>query len=946
MNLRKVKSFGSLETTLPVDVRAPVLNACLRLAALGGVLILVQRNLPDPNFNPWHPVMILLMLVQAWVVAAALMPRMRFGLRVAALAAFCSVIGTTALVYLGPVSGVNLFMLCCILLGGLTIGHRAVIWIATGVTALYVLVGYGWTHRWLPPADVTPSAEGPGDPEFWISNGLSFAVCGGIICSTVFFLLSRLNRHHEGEKEMLTMLAREQAMRAASEIERLRSEAEIASMLSAAPVGIALLRDRRVVQANRQIAEIYGYSLKEIVGRDPGFISGDQAEYDRLQDKLETELRVAGHARMEAVHRRRSGELFPVLLTAAAVAPTAPASGVVVTVTDISTLKNTEAALRRQERGLREILDNTREVIFAVRVTQDGHFVLEDGNAALARYGLRPEDFRDGTKSPRDLFPAEQAEIIERAYRDCVRGREPITLRQELELDRGSTVFLTTLVPAFDDAGQVRRIVGLAHDVTETERADGLERSKLAADAANRAKSAFLANMSHEIRTPLNAILGFAQIMRRNPRIDPEQREHLAIINRNGEHLLALIDEVLEISRVEANKAQVASTVFSPAVLLDEVVATLGPRARQKGLELRTARSPDLFPAVETDQQKLRQILLNLVGNAVKFTPAGSVEVSTDDFTDEAGVAWLRFEVRDTGPGLSAHEQEQLFRPFTQTERGRKAGGAGLGLAISRHYAQLLGGDLTLESAPDRGACFRVSVRVRRAAKTAEGAVRADGQAPLRLVLPAGEPAPRILVVDDMADNRALLCELLRPAGFAVREASDGETGVEIAKAWRPDCVLMDLRLPGIDGVEAMRRIRAVDETIRLIGLSASVFPAEREEFIAAGADDFLPKPIAVDALFDRLANQLGLRFGTKAEGSVPEDSADGEERAGPIPPAGWIDNVRQAAAEADLVRVRDLIATLTPASHPFVRRLEAAALAYDYEGLSALLDALPAPSS
>ncbi len=942
---RKQKQLSELGAILPMDVREPVLNACLRLAAVGGILILVQRNLPDPNFNPWHPVMILLMLVQAWVVAAALMPRIRFELRVAALAFFCSVIGTTALVYLGPVSGVNLFMLCCILLGGLTIGHRAVVWIATGITVLYIVAGYGWTHRLLPPSDVAPGFEGPSDPGFWISNGLSFAVCGGIIYSTVFFLLSRLNRHHEGEREMLTVLAREQAMRAASEIERLRSEAEVASMLSAAPVGIALLRDRRVVQANRQLAEIYGYSLQEIVGRDPGFISGDQTEYDRLQDMLSKELSFADHARMEAVHRRRSGELFPVLLTAAAVAPTSPASGVVVTVTDISALKNTEAALRRQERGLREILDNTREVIFAVRVTQEGRFVLEDGNAALARYGLCPEDFREGTKSPRDLFPAEQAEIIERAYRDCVSGRESITLRQELELARGSRVFLTTLVPAFDEAGQVRRIVGLAHDVTESERADGLERSKLAADAANRAKSAFLANMSHEIRTPLNAILGFAQIMRRNPRLDPEQREHLAIINRNGEHLLTLIDEVLEISRVEANKAQIASTVFSPAVLLEEVVSTLAPRARQKGLELCAVRSPGLFPAVETDQQKLRQILLNLVGNAIKFTPAGSVEVSADNVTDEVGVAWLRFEVRDTGPGLSEHEQEQLFRPFTQTELGRKAGGAGLGLAISRHYAQLLGGDLTLESAQGRGASFRVSVKVRRAAKTAESAVRIEGQGPLRLVLPAGAPAPRILVVDDMADNRALLCELLRPAGFAVREASDGETGVEIAKTWRPDCVLMDLRLPGIDGVEAMRQIRATGENIRLIGLSASVFPAEREEFISAGADDFLPKPIAVDALFDRIANQLGLRFGTESAISVVEESADGVGSAGLILPPGWIGNVRQAAAEADLVRVRDLIAMLTPSSHPFVRRLETAALAYDYEGLSVLLDTLPSPS-
>jgi len=386
-----------------------------------------------------------------------------------------------------------------------------------------------------------------------------------------------------------------------------------------------------------------------------------------------------------------------------------------------------------------------------------------------------------------------------------------------------------------------------------------LEEAKLRAEDASRAKSVFLANMSHELRTPLHGVLGFAQLMDRvKERSDPD-RQHLATILKSGEHLLSLINEILSLSKIEAGQVELQEAPFAPDALVAGVAALVRVRAEAKDLFVRTEEH-DLPAAVVGDEGKLRQILLNLLGNAVKFTERGGVTLRTR-WTEGRGV----FEVEDTGPGMAVPELLQLFAPFVQTERGRRSQeGSGLGLALSRQFARLMGGDITVASVPGRGSTFRAEVALPRAAEGAEPVPRGDRRR-VRSLAP-DQPTYRILVVDDFATNRVLLRGLLSAVGFDVREAPGGAEAIAIWREWRPDLVWMDKRMPGMDGLEATRRIREEERLterprVPIIALSASALDHERTEILSAGCDDFVPKPFREGAIFEKLAEHLGVAY-------------------------------------------------------------------------------------
>lgn len=709
-------------------------------------------------------------------------------------------------------------------------------------------------------------------------------------------------------------------------------------MLTAAPVGIVLVRDRKTVQVNNQIVSIYGYTPDELIGEPTRMVYPSDEEFDRVGRELFSVLPTEGHARLEAVHRRKSGELFPVLLTAAAVDHNNPSHGIVATVTDISFAKRTEAALRSNEARLREIFDHTREIIFSATVTEDGRFLFDDANAAAGIHGFDQAAFRSRTQGPRDLFAPETASKILEGFSLCMAKRGPATISQEFDLPSGKRQYSATMVPILsEDEAHVTRIICFAHDVTEAERMAFLERSKAAAEAANRAKSAFIANMSHEIRTPMNAILGFAQLMLRSSGVTAEQQEQIAIINRNGEHLLALINDILEVSKIEANQTALHPGPFSPLKLVGDVAASLRPRAEQKGLTLEVSIGANLLDTVRADEQKLRQILLNLVGNAVKFTSEGRVHIAADCVAPADGSWRLELEVRDTGAGIAPENLPNLFRNFEQTELGRRAGGAGLGLAISRHYARLMGGDIVVTSATDKGSSFRVSVPV----EPCQGSGDAD---PSDLDSPqwhlaSGQPEVRILIVDDVADNRALLKRLLQPIGFSTAEAQDGATAIRLAEQWDPHCILMDMRMPGIDGSEAIRKIRArtPQGRIKIISVSASVFPMEEVQFRQAGADDFISKPIVLGQLMEKLRNCLELSITPTPRRIAPSPSLQADTQPVTIPEPLAV-SILEAAEQADFARINQLIDEIGPREHPTIKRLRAAASAFDYESVRSLL--------
>ncbi len=489
---------------------------------------------------------------------------------------------------------------------------------------------------------------------------------------------------------------------------------------------------------------------------------------------------------------------------------------------------------------------------------------------------------------------------------------------------------------------------------TVKRREQALQQAKQAAEAANLAKSAFLANMSHELRTPLNVILGFAQLLARDPAFSAEQKTDLQAMRRSGEHLLLLINDVLDLAKIEAGHTAIAVTEFDLPALLQTIHAMMLERALNQHLELVLEIAPDVPQWVRSDPQKLRQILLNLVSNAIKFTPQGTVTLRvrlaprSDSPTAVRATALsstsllLEFAVIDTGDGIALEEQQTIFEPFGQTMAGQQvAEGTGLGLTITQQLVQLLEGTITVQSHPTTGSSFFVTLPVLASAQSPL-APPASEQAIVGLA--PGHPRYRILIVEDQPENRLLLTRMLAQLDVEVQVAATGIDALHRWSTWHPHLVWLDIHLPGLDGHTVARHIRVQEQRRQtaplwqprprttLIALTSHATPQDRTLALAAGCDDYLSKPVQTEDLFLKMAQHLGCHY-VYANSEVPLAAPPRlpalpslQRPLSPLEqgalPTGWLTHLEQAAIAGEPPQCQHWVAQLPPPFAPLQQGL------------------------
>ena len=508
--------------------------------------------------------------------------------------------------------------------------------------------------------------------------------------------------------------------------------------------------------------------------------------------------------------------------------------------------KRAEEALQEREARIRRLVESNVIGIFFWNLNGS---ITEANDAFLQIIGYSRQDLMTGNVQWARMTPPGYEAVDAKAIEELEQRGSLTPYEKEFIRKDGSRVPVLIGGTFFEQSKEAG--VAFVLDLTERRQAETEREARRAAEAASRAKSAFLATMSHELRTPLNGILGYAQILQQDKSLGERQRAGVNVIRQSGEHLTTLINDILDLAKIEAGKMELYPTDVRLTRFVHTLVEIISMKAAEKGVQFICDMAPDLPRWIMVDEKRLRQVLLNLLSNAVKFTDRGQVTLQVR-FTPPAR---LRFEVRDSGIGIPADQLDTIFQPFEQAgEAQRRLGGTGLGLTVSRQYARLMGSDIHVESRIGQGSTFWFEIEVQMVeAETA--------MAPAWIVTGYAGPRKKILIVDDVAENRAVVADLLTPLGFEVAEAANGREGLERAQSLHPHLIVMDIAMPEMDGLEAARRLRRLPafRDVPIIALSASVSPGDSEQSLAAGMNSFLPKPFDVNRLLSQIAALLRL---------------------------------------------------------------------------------------
>jgi PAS domain S-box-containing protein len=612
--------------------------------------------------------------------------------------------------------------------------------------------------------------------------------------------------------------------------------------------------------------------------------------------------------------------------------------GLVVTVSTskaVNKIRAVEKALRQSDERFELVLEATTDGVWDWDVPSDKAYCSPTYYAMLG--------YRDGEIHPQtwkalwhDLIHPDDRQVAMQTVQTHIEKRDDsYELEFRMAHKSGSYIWIYDRgrVTQRDPQGKPLRVVGTLVDISRRKQMEeDLKQAKDAAETANKAKSVFLANMSHELRTPLNAVLGFSQLMRKDSTITESQSENLDIIKKSGEHLLNLINDVLDVSKIEAGRIFLEEKEFDLSNMIMDITDMMQYRANSKGLKLRIDRSSNFPRYIYGDQAKMRQILLNLLSNAIKYTKKGFVILRLNIAKRDKGQpAHLHLEVEDSGIGISRENRKKIFEPFEQIIKHVDAArGTGLGLAITRQYVELMAGKITVESRFGKGSIFRVDLPVETV--TDKDFKRVESSFGQVIALEEGQPSYRILIVEDNLNSRKLLRKILERVGFTVREAITGQEAVDIFKEFHPHLIWMDRRLPVMSGLAATRRIKKLEtgrKTI-IVALTASVFREQRDEVLAAGCDDFVSKPFQEKEILETIARHLNVRYRYAASGQKknrpPKDRplyhlTDNELRL--LPDEAWIKAFTKAvrAAQGDLAL--ELVNRLGPELSPLAIKLE-----------------------
>ncbi|MEQ9622073.1 PAS domain S-box protein [Coleofasciculus chthonoplastes] len=707
-----------------------------------------------------------------------------------------------------------------------------------------------------------------------------------------------------------------------------QSEEKFSRAFRSSPSAMTITRlsDGCHIDVNDSFCQFTGYSAPEILGRTALDLNlwVNQKDRNRMLKAISNKGIIRNY---EFEFRTKSGHIRTALLSAEQI--TLDNQPCLIAVSqDISDRKRVEKALKSSETELRGLFAAMSDLIFVLDA--EGRYL----KVSPANHNLlyQPTDVLIG-KTLHEIFPSPQADTFLDCIYQTLNTQQTQDLEYSLTLNGTSTWFSAKFSPLSEIS-----VIVVARDISDRKQAEfALQRAKETAEQANRAKSQFLSNMSHELRTPLNAIIGFAQLLGRDSSLTQEQRNHIGIICRSGEHLLSLINNVLQLSKIEAGQLKLNGYSFDLYGLLRTVKEMFNLPTQTKGLQLVFDYEQTLPRYVETDEGKLRQVLINLLSNAIKFTSQGGVtlrvkevqgeprgtgaeNVETCHGTSGSQEAQLRFEIEDTGPGIAPKELESLFEAFVQTETGRKSlEGTGLGLPISQQFVRLMGGEIQVNSRLNKGTIFTFDIDVNRV----EGIEPETQSATPRVVgLVPGQPNYRILVVDDRLESRLLLVKLLTAVGFSVREAVNGQDAIAIWTSWEPHLIWMDMRMPVMDGYEATKHIKGhlKGQATVVLALTASAFEEERSLVLSAGCDDFVRKPFREDVIFNKIAHYLGVQYvyeqpiaSTALERDSPASDQPLTAQALTIMSKEWIHELYQAADSIDNERIFQLIEQIPP---------------------------------